>query len=74
MEAKAAAAEAATAAAEAKLAGQGMAGRGYMERMALLKSQLRDLQQRLDTQVLHPHRPFFTAFHCCSVLYVSICL
>ena len=55
MEAKAAAAEAATAAAEAKLAGQGMTGRGYMERMALLKSQLRDLQQCLDAQVLYSH-------------------
>ena len=51
-EAKAAAAERATAAAEAKLAGQAMTGRGYMERMALLKSQLRDLQQQLNTQVV----------------------
>ncbi len=51
MQARADAASQAAAAAEAKLAGQAMTGRGYMERMALLKSQLHDLQKRLGSQV-----------------------
>ena len=46
------AASQAAAAAEAKLAGQAVTGRGYMERMALLKSQLHDLQKRLESQVI----------------------
>ncbi len=50
-QARADAASHAAAAAEAKLAGQAVTGRGYMERMALLKSQLHDLQKRLETQV-----------------------
>jgi len=51
MQALAKTASEAAAAAEAKLAGQAMTGRGYMERMALLKSQLHDLKQRLESQV-----------------------
>ena len=50
-QARADAASHAAAAAEAKLAGQAVTGRGYMERMALLKSQLHDLQKRLESQV-----------------------
>ena len=52
MQARADAASQAAAAAEAKLAGQAVTGRGYMERMALLKSQLHDLHKRLESQVM----------------------
>ena len=51
MQARAKGAAEAAAAAEARLAGQAMTGRGYMERIALLKAQLRDLQQCLDAHV-----------------------
>ncbi|KAL0038494.1 hypothetical protein WJX77_008466 [Trebouxia sp. C0004] len=50
MQARADAAFQAAAAAEAKLAGQAMTGRGYIERMALLKSQLQASQKRLESQ------------------------
>lgn len=59
--ARAMAATDAAAQAEAKLAGQAMTGRSYMERIARLKTQLHNLQQLVRDQASH------AAFNCpCS--------
>lgn len=53
--AKAMAAADAAAEAEARLAGQAVTGRGYMERIAQLKTQLHNLQQLVRDQVSACH-------------------